>query len=286
MPKIHAPLFLLLVIPGASAHAQVRAAITESRIITEKAGATPDTVVMRTVAAGPRSRLEISGTGATRPPWQTTGPITIMVSTDSSIATTHIDTIKKVYWIDDAGKTIADAVKSMHIIMQPVTAGDTLRLDSLGSGGMIDGYNTIHFREHATIRMSVSTPSINSVTTQTMIVDYFVAPGLKSDSIDKTISPGIQLSREMGTASSAMKELGARRAANKQRMAKIGDVVRTVAQSSTNVDDLFKFQITTTTDRISDTVAVVPDSMFTVPAGYTKVTPTPTASLPSAPAVP
>ena len=177
-----------------------------------------------------------------------------MVSTDSSIITTHIDPVKKVYWIDDAGKTIANAVKSMHFDMQPVTAADTLRLDSLGSGGMIDGYNTIHFREHSATRMSVSTPSINSVTTHTMISDYYVAP--------------------------------VHHAASKQRMAKIGDVVRTVAQSSTNVDDLFKFQITTTTDRISDTVAVVPDSMFTVPAGYTKVTPTPAASLPSAPAVP
>gem|GEM_PF-5123746 len=122
--------------------------------------------------------------------------------------------------------------------------------------------------------MSVTIPGITSVTTQTAITDYYVAPGLRSDSIDKSLSPGIRLpAHDLGDTSSSMKELGGRRAANKQRMAKIGDIVRTIVQSSTNTDNLLHFEITTTTDRISDTIAVVPDSLFTVPAGYTKTTP-------------
>jgi len=174
MPKIHAPLFLLLLIPVVSARAQVRASITESRIITEKPGEAPDTVVLRAVAAGSRSRMEVSGPGAMRPPWQTIGSTTIMVSTDSSIITTHIDPIKKVYWIDDSGKTIANALKSMRF-----------------------------------------------------------------------------------------------------------DV-----QAETGADNLFRSQNTTTTEHILDTVAVVPDSLFVVPASYTRTAPTPTASLRSAPVVP
>jgi hypothetical protein len=287
MPKIHAPLFLLLLLPVASVRAQVRASITESRVITEKPGEAPDTVVMRTVAAGPRARMEVSGPGAMHLPWSMIGSTTIMVSSDSSITTTHIDPLKKVYWIDDTGKTIANNLKWMHLDVQPETAPDTARLDSLGSGGMIDGYNTIHFRERSATRMSVSTASINSVTTQTTIYDYYVAPGLKSDSIDKTVSPGIRLpSRDMVTLSLAMKELGAREAANKKRMAKIGDIVRTVAHSTVDADNLFHTQNTTTTERILDTVAVVPDSLFVVPASYTRTTPTPTASLRSVPVVP
>ena len=284
MPKIHAPFFLLLLVPVASARAQARAYITESRITTEKPGEAPDTVVVRTVAAGPRSRMEVTGPGAMHLPWSMIGSTTIMMITDSSITTTHIDPAKKVYWIDDTGKTIANVMTRMHFDVQPETAADTLRLDSLGSGGMIGGYNTIHFREHSATRMVVNAPGITSVTTQTTISDFYVAPGLRSDSIDKTVSPGIRLpSRDIGTVSAAMKEFGAKEAANKARMAKIGDIVRTVAQSSTNADNLFSSQNTTTTDRISDTVAVVPDSLFVVPAGYTKTTPTPLGSLHSVP---
>ncbi len=287
MPKIHAPLFLLLLVPAAAAQAQVRAYISESRVITEKPGESPDTVAMRTVAAGPRSRLEISGPGATRLPWSIVGATTIMTMTDSAITTIHIDPVRKVYWIDDAGEKIASTLKSIHLNVVPETGPDTARLDSLGSGGMIDGYNTIHFRERSATRTSVSTAAINSVTIQTMIYDYYVAPGSKSDSVDKTVSPGIQLpKRDVVDLSPAMKELGAREAANKARMAKIGDIVRTVVQSSADADNLFHFRSTVTTDRISDTVAVVPDSLFVVPAGYTKTTPTSTDALRSVPAVP
>lgn len=95
MPNIR--VLLLVVLPLVTVRAQSTGTINESRVITQKDGGKPDTVVIRTTSAGTRTRDDVSGPGTHQNPWHTMGTTQLVTITDSGMSMTYLDSAKKTY---------------------------------------------------------------------------------------------------------------------------------------------------------------------------------------------
>lgn len=273
---------LLLVLPVV-ATAQSPGTVTEERVTTESNGGQPDTVMMRTISSRGRSRVDVAGGRTLTEPWRSMGTTYISVVGDSGATITYLDSARKTYWTTNLGAALSGALKAMSV--KPVPSAAHSSLDSLGDGGVVAGFRTLHFRGHATSGMTMSVMGNSTTWSDTTTTDYYVAPGLMLDTLGAATPSAVHRTRpDTGRSHSTSietvsKQLAAatsgdalKARAAMQRMNKLGAIVKTVAEARVTVNDGFKLT-RTTTELVSHKTIVVPDSLFAVPAGYTKTMP-------------
>ncbi len=274
------PGLLLLLAPLATVGAQTRGTVNESRMISQKDGAKPDTMVMRTTSVGARTRVDVTGPGTLVEPWRSMGKTSIMIVTDSGTAVTYVDSARKSYWTMNTRSMFNIIQRTTGLTMQPVEGGERPTLDSVGDGGAVAGYQTIHFRGHSTTRMTMNVLGEPTTWTDVRTTDYYVAAALPSDSLEMSAPSSPKPPRDVATMalSDEMKEMAAQRRATMMRMTKLGATVKTVTDSRMTTTGGARSQIQTT-ELLSHRTMLVPDSTFVVPVGYTKTfpgfTPTP-----------
>jgi len=254
--------------------AAAQATVTETRVITQRNGGEPDTVLMRTITAGNRTRIDVTGPGAQRAPWQTVGRTQIMIATDSTTTTTIIDSARKTYWTTDIRATMRAVQKATGMNIKPGVNRDILTIDSLGDGGPVAGYPTLHFRRHATMRMTMNVLGQPTTWADSMVIDYFVAPGLRPDSAEHA---AIRKSEQLPGAAAGMlpggaSEVAAAGADAMLRMHKIGRIVETVTQSTATTDG-GKMTNLRVEQFVSQRTIPASDSLFSIPEGYKKARP-------------
>lgn len=272
MQKIHALLFLVM--PLAAAGAQSPATVGESRVITEKNGGKPDTLLMRTTVSHARMRLDVSGPASLTEPWRSMGTAQVTIVTDSGAMATMLHTTRKTYWTTMPGSALANIVKSTGLDEKPVTPADRLTIDSVGDGGGVAGYHTIHFRSHSTTRLTMNLLGHPASWTDARTTDYYVAPGVHFDALGYTMRSAAtgKTPPSASALPSGLKEIAAENGAAMQRMARIGTIVKTVTESRTTEGDSTRTR-RKTMELLSHRITTVPDSLFVVPAGYTKAMP-------------
>lgn len=273
MLKIHG--LLLILLPLAATRAQSLASVIETRLITETAGGKPDTLVMKSITSARRTRIDVSGSGTHVRPWAGLGTSQILIRSDSEYTITYLDSAKKTYWTVNMRSMLANIQKAIGFDMAPAAAGgDTLTIDSLGVGESVMGHSTVHFRMRSVSLMNLNVLGNATTLTTTQTTDYYVAPGVRLDSLYKaqrSSTPALPIP-VIPTLSTGMKALAAQRAAATKRMRKIGSVLKTVTQSTTTVPGGTRTQ-RRSTEVLSYRAASAPDSLFVVPVGYTKTIP-------------
>ncbi len=277
MIATHVLVLASLLVPLTMAHAQANGIVSESITITQRGNAKPDTILTRTTSTSSpgvtRTREDVSSSGVLPRPWSIVGTVMIVVQHDSSMIATCIDTAKKTYWPMDMHAVLASIMNTINTTTQSPQRGDEPTLDSIGDGEIIAGYKTVHFRSHAVIRMSMTMLGQPESWTSERTTDYYVAPGLPPDSLQ---------ARSRGTVSKApvptdtampgLKEFADQQHAIALRIAKVGATVKSVVKSVTAMDGGTRTELRTV-QLIARRRAVVPDSVFAVPAGYTKTNP-------------
>ncbi len=124
-----------------------------------------------------------------------------------------------------------------------------------------------------------------STWTTATTTDYYVAPGLRIDSLPSAARTGKQgLRSPVDTSSKAVADtqfagfppsmITAATEAREvmSRMYKLGTPVKTVVETTVTVDGGVKLT-RTTTELVSHSRMAVPDSLFAIPAGYISVRP-------------
>lgn len=273
---------LLLGLPVAAAGVQSsaqsvtpsQATVTETRIITVKNGGEPDTLLMRATTSGRRSRIDVTGPGARNGPWHQMGTTEIIIATDSTTTAIFIDSARKTYWTTDLRATMHAIQKATSMNIKPVVARDASIIDSLGDGGKIAGYPTLHFRRRATGTMTMNVLGQANTWTDSIVTDYFVAPGLRSEPVEhradqKPVQPPGAVS---GMLSGNLSEVAAASAAAMLRMEKIGRVVETINQSTVTTDG-GKMTDVRIEQFVSERTVPASDSLFSIPEGYKKARP-------------
>ena len=273
---------LLLVLPVV-ATAQSPGTVTEERVTTETNGGRPDTVMMRTISSRGRSRIDAAGGRMLTEPWRSLGTTYISVPGDSGLTITYLDSTRKTYWATNIGSALSGALKALSV--KPLPSAAHSSLDSLGDGGIVAGFRTLHFRGHATSGMTMNVMGNSTTWADTTTTDYYVAPGLVLDTLGAATPSAAHRARpDTGRSHSTsidtvLKQLAGETSgdvlkarAAMQRMNKLGAIVKTVAEARVTVNDGVKLT-RTTTELVSHKTMVVPDSLFAVPAGYAKTMP-------------
>ncbi|MEO6863846.1 MAG: hypothetical protein ABI229_00195, partial [Gemmatimonadaceae bacterium] len=246
MLKLHG--FLLVFLPLTATGAQSLASVTETRLIQETGGGKPDTLIMKTTTSAGRTRIDVSGSGTHAAPWASLGTSQIMIHSDSGYTITYLDSVKKTYWTVNMRSMFANIQKTIGLDMAPAAAGDTLAIDSLGVGESVMGHPTVHFRAHSVSVMHLNMLGDPTTLTTVQTTDYYVAPGVHLDSLEKTQGPSVPNPPMplIGSASNGMKALVAQHATAAKRMSKIGSVLKSVTQSATTVPGGTRTQRSTT----------------------------------------
>jgi len=273
---------LLLGLPVAAASGQSiaqparpsQATVTETRSITVKNGGDPDTLLMRATNSGRRSRIDVTGPAARTGPWHEMGTTEIIIATDSTTTAIFIDSARKTYWTTDLRATMHAIQQSTTMNIKPVGARDASSLDSLGDGGRIAGYPTLHFRRRVAGQMTANLLGRTNTWDDSITTDYFVAPGLRPEPVEhgagrKPVQPPGAVA---GTLAGNLSEVAAASAAAMLRMQKIGRVVETITQSTVTTDG-GKMTNVRIDQFVSERTIPASDSLFAIPAGYKKARP-------------
>jgi hypothetical protein len=280
MLKFRGTLLLGLPLAAAGAQSSTRSAapsqatVTEMRVITERNGGDPDTVLTRTTESGGRTRMDVTGPGAKKDPWQLMGTTEIMIATDGTPTAIFIDSARKTYWTTDLRAMMSAVPNATTMSIKPAATRDTSILDSLGDGGMVAGYPTLHFRRHATAQMTMNLLGQASTWTDAIVTDYYVAPGLTPDSDEQAArhKPEKPSRAGAGMLPRNMQGVAAAGAAAMRRMRKIGRIVETVTESTTTTDG-GKMTNRRTEEFVSRRTIPASDSLFSIPEGYKRARP-------------
>lgn len=265
--------------------AQSRGTVTDFRMISENDGP-PDTTFVHTISSGKKHRIEFTGAlpVSMNPFGGSSGNVQLMTLADSEWTIDYIDTAKKTYFelrLFEMMKSVKEMMKKMSAEGMDVgpkftTMADTTTVDSLGDGGVIMGYSTLHFRTYGAHywTMSVMGQTMSMSLRQTS--DSYVSPALKTElgGLDST-SFGPEALKSMMAILSASMPTGmdsamAKIAAKTARISNSGMPVKTVVEGTTVMLGLTKHQ-KQTMEFLRIGKAPVPDSAFLVPADYKKV---------------
>lgn len=274
---------LLLFLLPALAAAQSEGTVIEKRVTTETNRGKPVTYLTRTTSSRGRSRMDVSADGPLPEPWRSTGTTIITVRGDSGRTSTSVDSARKTYWTTNIRSILRGALNAN--VMKRVPSATHFSVDSLGDGGVVAGFRTVHFRSHLTTSMTSSLLGDATTYVDTSTTDYYVAPGLRFDTLGATASsamksprPDTSRSQHTGPDTLLKQFIGMqsedtmKARAMIARMNKLGASVKTVAESRVTVEDGVKVT-RTTTELVSHERMIVPDSLFVVPAGYVKTMP-------------
>lgn len=280
MPKMICVLAPFILFGSTAALGQTQAIITDTRIITESDGGQPDTVIVHALSSGNRYRVEFVGGKNPLNPFGAAGSTQLITISDGDLTITFLDPAAKTYFeFKPFGllNGVQEMMKALGAEMNLPPGGDSTVLDSLGDGGVIAGYRTLHFRHHSSYGMSMNLMGESFTTSITDSTDTYVAPALKADmSRDSAYSKMRPLEEVMNTLSGGMAagmfQMVARGEGARKRISAAGVPVRTISVVTTvlggnpsrhrQVTELLKFER-----------AAVADSVFAVPAGYKKEEP-------------
>jgi hypothetical protein len=275
--------FLLLLAFAPPLRAQTHAVVTDFRMITETNGGDPDTAIIHSISAGKKHRLESSGgSGASLfPLGQNAGKVQIMTLTDSAWTIDYLDSDAKTY-IEvkpfEMMKGATEMMKAMGMDMKMTSTADTTVVDSLGDGGLMMGYPTLHFHSLSAYYFTMGMMGESSSLVIHQSADSYVSPRLKQEwaELDSIRFSPERISELMaqvtggmpGGMDSVMKKALPRMA----RIARAGVALKTVMETTTTVMGITSHS-KQTMEILKVEKAVVPDSTFTIPAGYKKVEP-------------
>jgi hypothetical protein len=266
---------LLFAVPGVLA-AQTRGTITDSRMITERSGMPPDTSFSHTFAVGKKFRSEHQA--GTRPGailGNDSATIEIMTFSDSGMTMDFLNPVSKTYTEFQPGglmKGAMEMLKSMGSEMKSKITTDSASFDSLGDGGIIAGYPTLHFRTRFTSEMSISMVGRSYSVRISDTVDTYVAPALK-DPRDSSANRATleDMKRSLGgLIPFDLGDMMTRLSADATRITSAGVPLKTVNTIRTNAMGKESVQ-RMTTEALKYERAILPDSLFQIPADYKKV---------------
>jgi hypothetical protein len=266
---------LLFVLPGVLA-AQERGTITDSRTITERSGMPPDTTLAHTFTLGKKFRSEhLAGTRPGVMLGNDSATIEIMTFSDSGMTMDFLDPVSKTYTEFQPGGMMRGAMemlKSMGSEMKSKISTDSASFDSLGDGGIVAGYRTIHFRTRFTSEMSMSMMGQSYSVRVSDTVDTYVAPALKDPADSSANKRTLEdMKRSLGGLMPFdFGDMVTRLSADATRIARAGvplKTVNTIRTSSMGKETVQRM----TTEALKYERAVLPDSLFQVPADYKKV---------------
>lgn len=147
-----------------------------------------------------------------------------------------------------------DGGKPDTVLTRTISSGQRTRIDVTGPGSLLEPWRTMG-------------------TTQIIIASDSALTASYVDSAKKSYwSTNLRSMLASGLLGNEMKYLAAQRAPEAKRMAKVGSVVKTVTELKITVGGGAKTQ-RQTTELLSHQTMSVPDSLFVVPAGYTKTLP-------------
>jgi hypothetical protein len=266
--------------------AQSRGTVTDFRMITEVNDGAPDTAVIHSISSGKKHRMEFTGAlfGPLNPFAGGSGNVQLMTLADSEWTLDYLDTNKKTYFefrVFEMMKATKQMMKDlggegMDVGVKLTTTADTTTVDSLGDGGVVMGYSTLHFRSYSAHYWTMSVMGQSTTMSLRQIVDSYVSPALKSKlgNLDST-SFGPEALKSMMAMLSAMMPTGmdsvmAKSATKLARINSVGMPVRTAINSTTVMMGVTKHE-KQTMEILKIEKTTVPDSVFRIPADFTKV---------------
>lgn len=263
--------------------AQTSAIVTDFRMITEMNGGAPDTAIIHSIAAGNRQRLESKGNAPSSisPFGSIAGNVQIVTVADSDITMDYLNSDSKTYFEFkplEMMKGAREMMKSLGADNRMTSTGDTVVIDSLGDGGVVMGYPTIHFHSYSAhyFTMSMMGESTNMAIRQS--TDSYVSPKFKQEwaAKDSNAFTPEKLTEMLGKLSDimpmGMDSVIAHQVSKMARITRAGTALKTVMEMTNTA-----MGMTSTTKQTMEILkveqAVVPDSTFTVPADYKKTEP-------------
>lgn len=267
-PQVLSGLLLLLT---AAAEAQIPATLIDTRVISVRADGKVDTVFTHAISSSTHSRVEQSGSMLGFP---LTLKATAMIMSfgDSDLVFTLIDTTRKVYAEMKPKAMLAEAMGIAGAHMKIEATDDSLTVDSLGFGPVINGHKTLHFRTHRSFRLRTIIWSDTTVSNSTETGDYFLAPDIRDDDVtftgDAIAPPRMDWVKDI--VGPGLDSLTAHSKTRMNFFAKYGASMRSITSKSETSGAGTRITRQTIDVLRHETVSV-PTSIFAAPAGYKKV---------------
>jgi hypothetical protein len=272
MKLFAASLFALSLVTLAAAEAQSPATVVDARIISDGADGKADTLFTHTISSGQRTRLEQSGAIAPAIMKMKAG-IQIISERDGKMSMIYVDTTDKLYAEMDLSGMMSAMMSMTSASLKMDTAAAGFTVDSIGPGPVINGHKTIHFRTHTSSRMTFAMFGDTSSIQHLITTDLYLAPDVRSgdtDSSSRSIdSAAINMVKQIVPLMTDQAVSQAQKAHAK--LAKYGTALRSVIEI-TEVSAAGTRTRHQTMDVLGYEHIVVPDSIFSPPAGYKKVT--------------
>lgn len=287
MNRIAVLLFLPSLLGASAALAQIPATVTTERVIYQtlsgdSSGRRTDTVFVRTTLTSRGLRSDYTGSTNSNLPMLHFGSIEIIEYADSDVAVTYLDPVGKTYFAMHPLQLMAQNRKmlgALGVSSQVVPATSAVSIDSIGAGDIIDGYKTVHFRTHMTVRMGFgSLPGLDTIVTK-VTTDLYIAPDFKSDSLlAGSVPPALKKmgSTFAGGLMPGMQEMMDQMAPLYKRIAKSGRPVRTVIATDAGAAagaDKFPLGNVMDTELVKVESTTVSPQIFAIPADYKKSDP-------------
>jgi hypothetical protein len=256
---------------AAAAAAQTGAVVVDQRMIMETVAGKTDTILSRTVTSKERYRVDYISSTAAAPIFRP-GRTELMMPGDSDMTIIFMDSARKIY-AEMKQSSIMSSAGIAGVAMKFESTGDSATIDSIGPGPTIAGHKTLHFRTHSTSRMTMTMFGDTSVRATAVTTDLYVAPDLASASTERdsvrTKSTSARL-RSMTRTIPGAEAMAEQTAKVTKRLAKCGTTLKTVTETTATTAAGAHTQHTSL-ETLNYQKRVVPDSLFSIPAGYKKV---------------
>jgi hypothetical protein len=162
-------------------------------------------------------------------------------------------------------KKMRDMMSGMPGMSQMSFTGSQVTVDSIGSGGMIAGYNTIHYRLTIAMKIGVGGQPMGD---QSSVMDTYVAPDLKEFAQGSSMLGGTEEAATMpGIPKTLTDQLTAAGKRVGYAMALKTEITASGSMMGTSMSRKQVLEVTAVKR------ADVPAASFVVPAGYKKVVP-------------
>lgn len=248
-------------------HAQSMAEVAD-QIMVMQMGAETDTMEMHTTSANGRERVDTHARGGMLA--QMLGSnFSQIVSADTVMGVIILNHDKKTYstfnpmaMMDSSGSLLGGAGGNMKI--EPIE--DSVSVDSIGPGPVIAGHATLHYRTHTVMHMTMAFMGQSQTMRNEITSELFVAPDIPSESD----SSRIHRVRSLLGPSAAMAAAGKKLVSANAEISKKGTTLRMTTENATHVGAMTISQ-RMSVETLRYKKMVVPDSVFAIPAGYTKV---------------
>jgi hypothetical protein len=237
------------------------------QIMVMQIGMETDTMDVHTISANGRERLDTHARGGMLA--QMWGPnFSQIVNVDTAMGIIFLNHDKKTYstfnpmaMFDSAGNAGGPAGSTMKL----APTEDSVTVDSIGPGPVIACHATLHYRTRSVMHMTMNMMGQSATMRSEITSDLFVAPDLPS----QTDTARARLTRGLIGPNAAMAGVGKKMASASAQIASKGTTLRMTTENVTQIGEMTQTQ-RMSVETLSYKKMVVPDSLFAIPAGYTK----------------